>query len=721
MNVRSNVSGKGKIIAAAAIILLISAAVSNAEIRIPTQPTMSGMGSMTDLISPIKHLLSGRAWMIVEGIDPGLMKRPDWDTLTRLDWRSIGGTGSGGAPTTQAASGFMVPYRSAAPAFSRNILISRDFSNSPMQTEPHIAIDPDDSDHAVVGMIDYNFPSTTSYVTMDGGVTWEGPYQAGYLPDDMVSGGDPVVAFDSKGHVYMTSISIGVEEFTIGPLNTSTMVSSIAISRSEDGGYSWPYIVSTARSGVTLSEQQLDASGRLRGNVSVGFLDKPWLIVGKDPNRPGREILYVTYIDFEVFYQISYMGEIPILLPNEMASTVRLVTSEDSGISWSDPVAVSPTVRRVYGEAEGGSSAPGRFGTDRVVQGPRPVVDTRTGELFVFWLDSTDDGSMEGLGEIFMARSADAGKTFSEPQVTVAFNEIPFTPRNAYFRYWGASFPRAAIGPNGELYVIYTGRPTEKPHDDGDIFFIRSLDKGKTWSNPIRLNDDEGNALQFFPEIDTSPDGTIHVMWADMRDDPTHIRYHIYYTTSADGGKSWGFENKEFGFRTLDTRVTDFASNPNKAFPYGLFIGDYFGLAASDEDVYMVWADSRLGEFGGINQKIAFSRRRAIRSPDIFISPSAGAGGQAVTIQGFNFQPDMNVVIQLQDTAIASARTNRDGRFTSRIYVPVTGEGTQTVNVFDESGNYASTSFYTEFGFGNIEELYRDLLDEVRKLNEKID
>lgn len=205
-------------------------------------------------------------------------------------------------------------------------------------------------------------------------------------------------------------------------------------------------------------------------------------------------------------------------------------------------------------------------------------------------------------------------------------------------------------------------------------------------------------------------------MWADTRDDPTMVRYNIYYTRSTDGGKTWGFEDKTLGYSAKDTRVTDFSSNPNRGFPGGQFIGDYMGIAATQGDVYMVWPDTRLAEFGGVNQKIGFARLRAIKAPDIFLSPSSGAGGQAVTIQGFNFQPQMNIVIQLQDAVIASARTNADGRFTASVYMPVTGEGAQTLNVYDESGNFASSSYYTEFGFGSIQKMYQQLLDAVNKI-----
>jgi hypothetical protein len=707
------------------ILLLILVSAAAADIKIKTSPKKPSSSPDMNLIDPIKNMLSGRAWLIAEGIDPGLRRRPGWDTLTRMDWQkleqSFGTSGAESiAPAMQAAGGgALVPFRNPAPAFSRDVLISRDFSSSPMQTEPHIAVNPNDPDHLIVGMIDYNFPSISAYVSLDGGAVWEGPFQGGYLPDDRVSGGDPVVAFDREGNTYMTSISIGVEEFSIGPLYTSSTVSSIAVSKSTDGGFSWPDIISTARSGVNLSEQQVDPSGRLRGSVSIGFLDKPWITVGIDPEDETKDIVYLTYVEFEVFYQILYMGELPTLAPTEMSSTIKLVKSADQGITWSDPVDVAPTVRRVFGEVDAPTDVPGVLGTDRTVQGPRPVVGS-DGTVYVAWLDSTDDGSMKGLGEMNVARSEDGGETFSNPVIASVFNEVPFRPRNAFFRYWASSFPNFAIGPNDELYLSYVGRPVENARDDGDVYFLSSEDRGESWTRPVRVNDDEGLSLQFFPAMTVDPEGKIHLMWADMRDDPTQIRYHIYYSSSGDGGKTWGFELEELGYRVNDTRVTDFHSNPNRGFPYGLFIGDYFGIAASSEDVYMVWPDTRLAEFGGINQKIGFARQRALRQPDIFVSPQAGPGGESITIQGFDFQPDMNVFIQLSDATIATARTNSEGRFTAGVYIPVTGEGSQNLRVFDESGNLASTSFYTEFGFGNIEKLYGDLMEKMLEIQEDL-
>jgi len=667
-------------------------------------------GQAIDLLGPIGPLLSGRSWLMTEGMDPGMAEQGGWDPLTRLD-RGLDVAG-GSARTQAAGAGAPVPFREPGPAFSRNILVTRDFGQAHFQTEPQIEANPNDPEHLALGVIDYSFPSMSSYVTFDGGERWEGPFQVPYLLKDLVAGGDPVIAFDRDDNVYMNYISIGIEEFNLGPIEVAAEVSSIAVARSEDDGFAWPYQVSAARSRVNTEGLETDRFGRLRGVVDASFLDKPWMASGPDPDDPEKDILYVTYTNFDLSYEILYIGEIPNLLPTEMRTTIELVASEDGGDTWSDPVAVSPTVRRAFGEQGDESGATGVFGTLRVVQGSEPVV-APDGTVHVAWMDSTDDRSQEGVGEIQMASSTDAGRTWSTPVVASVFNETEFRPRTNFFRFWSSSFPQIAVGPEGEIYIVYVGRPSDKPNDDGDVFLVSSLDAGATWSRPKVLNDDDTDHVQFFPSVDVGPDGLIHVMWGDMRDSPNQARYHIYYTSSEDQGETFGFVNDELDLRVGDTRVTDFASNPNYAFPSGLFIGDYFSLAATEDDVHMAWADSRLGEFGPINQKIAVARKAAVPSPEIFISPPSGPGGQQVTLQGFDFQPDMGVFVQLGDSTISTLRTNLDGEFTALIYMPITSEGSQTITVYDESGNGASTSFFTEFGFGDIQKLIEDLGDRL--------
>lgn len=660
-----------------------------------------------DLLAPIATRLSGRMWLRSSGLEPNLLPHPGRRDLDGVDWSSVEGGLWTGAPRLQGGTaGALVPFRDPSPAFSTNDLVTRDYSNSPFQTEPSIAIDPEDPEHIVLGTIDYNFPSMSSYVTYDGGETWDGPFQSPYVVGDLYSGGDPSLEFDRQGNVYMTSISIGVEDFTVGPVAISSEVSSIALAASEDGGSTWVRNVPTARSRVTTTGLTPDRFGRLRGNLTIGFLDKPWVDIGPDPRDPERDIIYVTYTEFESVYDVLWLGELPNLVLTAVQTSIKAVRSVDGGLTWGDPVLVSPVVRESYGAPLGSGNAQG---TRRSVQGSQPTV-LPDGTVIVAWVDSTDDEAMEGLGEIHVARSTDGGVTFGPPILAASFNEVGFRPRNAFFRYWGSQFPQIASGPEGEVYIAWVARPAGNVVDDGDVFLVGSFDQGETWSRPQRLNGDDGNALQFFPAISVDPTGVVHAMWGDMRDDPAQTRYGIYYTRSEDKGETWGFEDPQLGLNIRDTRVTDFASNPNRGFPNGLFLGDYFSIrAASSDDVYMVWADTRLGEYGAPNQKIAFARRRAVPGPELFLSPSSGPGGQQVTLQGFGYQAFMNVYVQLGDSNIATARTDRNGDFTVVLYIPVTSEGDQTVSAVDESGNIASTSYFTEYGVDTIRQQNEEL------------
>jgi hypothetical protein len=700
---------------ALALTVAIPAAAEEEEGPIGHDPTnvIPLLGSEPiDLLGPAGSVLSSQAWLMAGGSDPTVRELPTSDPALGPD---LGGF-SGASPRTQAAgAGAPVPFREPGPAFSRNVLVTRDFSNSPFQTEPHIEANPNDSEHLVLGVIDYAFPSMSAYVSFDGGERWEGPNQVPYLLKDLGAGGDPVIAFDRDGGVYMNYISIGIDEFNLGPIEVAAQVSSIAVAKSEDDGFTWPVQISAARSSVNADNLEADRFGKIRGLVDISFLDKPWMAVGPHPDEPETDVIYVTYTNFDISYEILYISEIPNLLPAEMRTTIELVKSQDGGRTWSDPVAISPTVRRGYGERGDSSGAAGVFGTLRVVQGSQPEV-TPDGIVHVAWLDITDDRSQEGIGEIQVSSSSDGGDTWSTPTVASVFNETEFRPRTSNFRFWASSFPQIASGLDGEVYIAYVGRPSDKPNDDGDVFLTTSLDDGLTWSRPKVLNDDDTDHAQMFPSIDAGPDGVLHAMWGDMRDNPAQSRYHIYYTRSDDQGETFGFTNEELGLTVGDTRVTDFASNPNYAFPRGLFIGDYFSLTATEDDVHMAWPDARLGEFGPINQKVAVARTEAINSPEIFINPPSGPGGQEVTLQGFDFQPDLGVFVQLGDSTISTLRTNLDGGFTARIYMPITSEGSQSITVFDESGNGASTSFFTEFGFGNIADLIKDLDDRISEL-----
>jgi hypothetical protein len=716
--------GSRRLLGARALVLLVMTALFVAIAPPPSSQAEEEGGAIPvgnfQLLQPVEKMLSASSWIMATGQDPRLFDIPTGGEARSVDWAAYGGVP--GSPRSGSAMAPQVPFRSAAPAFSRNQLLSRQIGLFPLNTEPNIAVDPLDPDHLVVGVIDYNFPSLSSYVSFDGGETWEGPNQLRYFPEDLTAAGDPVVAFDRDGNVYMASISLGLEEFRLGNLVSSTEISSIVVSKSEDDGLTWGDAVSTARSTVETTSAP-DESGRERGEVAADFLDKPWMAIGPNPDDPEHDIIYIAYTEFKTRFTTLYADELPFLTSPVTETTIRVVHSTDGGATWSEPIGVSPTVFQSEGASEPGEEGGAAAGAptddgkifqqmqqegeaagaeaDQTVQGPQPAV-MADGTVVVAYLDTTLDGVQEGLATVMVTLSEDGGRTFGEPVQAGVFNEIHFRPRNTFFRWWGAAFPQVTVGPDNQIYVAITAKPGDKPTDDGDIYLLRSLDKGQHWEAPVRINADDTDRIQFFPAIDVSPDGKVHAMWGDMRDDPQEARFNIYYSESEDQGATWGFVDDQTGLNVPDTRVTDFPSNSLRGFPGGRFLGDYFSLAATDDDVYLVWADTRLGEFAGPNQQIGFARKRAIAPPSLFLNPPSGDAGRDVAIQGFGFQPTSQITIDVGGITITNLRSNERGEFQTDVYMPVTGEGARNVTAYDETGNVGTASFFTEFGFDSI-------------------
>lgn len=611
-----------------------------------------------------------------------------------------------GSGREQPAANQQVPFRNPAPAFSRNLLITRNYGYSPFQTEPTIAVDPTDPDHLVVGVIDYNMGSTMSvYVSWDAGETWDGPKQIVYFRDDISGAGDPVVAFGSDGTVFITMISIGVREFVLGTISSQVAIMNMAVATSYDGGLTWtePQL---AASGAVSTESNIDQAGKERGTITTVDLDKPWLTVGPSPTDPDKDVIYLSYTEFEQTSSVLYADELAFLSNPFLATQIKVVASDDGGQTWSAPTPVSDKVYAGFSLAAPGQdtaqqqTGEGTF-SSRVVQGSQIDV-LPDGTLAICWYDSTDDGSDTGLAVVGFATSTDEARTFTQPVVAGTFREVPYRLRTATFRFGG--LPSMSAGPDGDLYIVQAGRSSVDPVDDSDVFLYRSLDGGATWDPGVQVNQDKTTRNQFFPQVVVGPDSVVHIMWGDQRDDPVGLRYNIYYTQSTDQGQTFGFSIPEQNFTAPDTRVTDFSSNPMKGFPGGRFIGDYMGIAATEDDVFMVWPDTRLGEYGGYSQQIGFARKTAIEAPSLFLSPPSGSAGRIVDIQGFGFQPDAAIQLYVSGVITSTLRTDLKGQFQTSIYMPLTGEGPTEIRAYDETGNVATASFYTEFGFDSLQD-----------------
>ena len=123
--------------------------------------------------------------------------------------------------------------------------------------------------------------------------------------------------------------------------------------------------------------------------------------------------------------------------------------------------------------------------------------------------------------------------------------------------------------------------------------FARSTDGGGSWSAPVRVNDDPGNAWQWFGTMSTSPSGRIDAIWLDTRDNPGTYLSSLYYSYSTDGGVTW----------SANERLSE-SFDPHVGWPNQDKMGDYFHMVSDDAGFSLAWAATFNGE-----QDVYFGRK----------------------------------------------------------------------------------------------------------------
>jgi hypothetical protein len=167
---------------------------------------------------------------------------------------------------------------------------------------------------------------------------------------------------------------------------------------------------------------------------------------------------------------------------------------------------------------------------------------------------------------------------------------------------------------NGRLYLAYTDRrDPANPTNDTDIFLRFSDDKGTTWSNPVRLDDDTTDATQFWPAIAVDQTtGYVAVTWYDTRtnaSNPTNPKdqlAEVYGTLSADGGATW-LPNFQIAAGPSNATTTAAATTSFPAVnPFNF--GDYDTMGFDHGVFYRGWADNSNstgdnpnGQYNGLN------------------------------------------------------------------------------------------------------------------------
>ena len=386
------------------------------------------------------------------------------------------------------------------------------------------------------------------------------------------------------------------EQIVVNPVDSLNLVAvwrdfrtgyrQIGIGVSLDGGITWEDRLLTG-SGLPYDSDPgltVDTEGNFY-LVSLSFKainDTNALIVFKSSDKgftftkQGNAVFSngVTFEDKELIAcdrtDSEYRGNLYVVWTRFISSAtiIYFVYSEDQGITWSDPIQVSDNSGN---------------------QWPVPCVG-KDGTVYVGWVGNN-------YSAILLDRSFDGGKTWGDD--IFIRNVIGYDKLDGWIGVFSYPAMDADItdGPySGNLYIAYCNIGF---YGSSDIYFIRSQNRGETWSEPVVISgvDTEPDNDQFHPWLTVDNTGIIHVIFYDQRNGISDDLVDIYYTKSDDGGETW----------SEPERVTEVASKPRTINPpllssdfeipenylLGEIYGEYIGLTAWNGQPFPVWTDCR--------------------------------------------------------------------------------------------------------------------------------
>jgi len=121
---------------------------------------------------------------------------------------------------------------------------------------------------------------------------------------------------------------------------------------------------------------------------------------------------------------------------------------------------------------------------------------------------------------------------------------------------WRGDQPSVAVAADGAVYVLWTARVDADDKHGTDIYLSASTDRGQSFANEVKVNDDKVPGAHGMHSLAVAKDGRIYAAWLDernvqapmpsMKAEGHHMESNrdLYLATSTDGGRSFSANRK---------------------------------------------------------------------------------------------------------------------------------------------------------------------------------
>ncbi len=256
--------------------------------------------------------------------------------------------------------------------------------------------------------------------------------------------------------------------------------------------------------------------------------------------------------------------------------------------------------------------------------------DVVTGDVYIAGMNEGGGGLTTRSNVLF--RSTDGGNMWTNTYNGPSFNGpgrgasgyfATMYNNPAYWRHMGWGEPAAL---NGVVHYVYAARNTSTG-DAGNVFYIRSTDKGQTFSAPFQLNTNtDATKAQWQPNLSVSSNGSLLAVWYDERErtaascqpsSPSTPCYRMWARRSTDNGATWLTD------QAFSDVVTPLPLQPDPGIQ-AVYAGDYDYASSSSNQHLHAWVDGRV-TIRGSSQQDAFHDRQSVGAASPTPTPTATA------------------------------------------------------------------------------------------------